>query len=93
MKLFQLSIIIFLAGKLAGKLFEHMKREIAATKVQNVYRGYSTRNKYIKMKVVAIAVQAAIRATFARCEFEHRKHTKAATTIQVNISNTICYTL
>ncbi|XP_048137335.1 myosin-11 isoform X2 [Rhodamnia argentea] len=74
----------FWRGKLAGKLFEHMKREIAATKVQNVYRGYSTRNKYIKMKVVAIAVQAAIRATFARCEFELKKHNKAATTIQCN---------
>lgn len=70
-----------------------MKKESAATKVQTVFRGYSTRNAYIKMKVVAMTVQAAIRATVACNEFKHRKQTKAAATIQVDIANTIGYTL
>ncbi|KAF8042929.1 hypothetical protein BT93_A1303 [Corymbia citriodora subsp. variegata] len=74
----------FWRGKLAGKLYEHMKRENAATKVQTVFRGYSSRNAYSKMKVIAITVQALIRATVACNEFEHRKQTKAATTIQCN---------
>ncbi|XP_039162818.1 myosin-11 [Eucalyptus grandis] len=73
----------FWRGKLAGKLYEHMKRENAATKVQTAYRGHSTRNAYTKMRVMAITVQAAIRATVACNEFKHRKHTKAATTIQL----------
>lgn len=69
-----------------------MKRDIAATQVQKVFRGYSNRNAYIKMKVFAIAVQAVVRATVARNKFKHRKQTEAAITIQVNISNIVCCT-
>jgi myosin-5 len=70
-------------GRLACKIFDRMRREAAAIKIQKHTRKYAARTAYKKLHVSALVVQTGLRAMIARKEFRFRKRTKAATIIQV----------
>ncbi|KAH7651946.1 Non-specific serine/threonine protein kinase protein [Dioscorea alata] len=69
-------------GRLARKLYEHMRREAAAVKIQKNERRYFARKSYSTLRSSAIALQTGLRAMTARDEFRFRKRTKAAIIIQ-----------
>lgn len=69
-------------GKLARKLYEHMKREAAAIQIQKHLRGYQARKTYVKLRLSAILVQTGFRAMAARNEYRFRRQSKAAIVIQ-----------
>ncbi|KAL3564832.1 hypothetical protein D5086_032878 [Populus alba] len=69
-------------GRLACKIFDRMRREAAAIKIQKHTRKYAARTAYKKLHVSALVVQTGLRAMIARKEFRFRKRTKAATIIQ-----------
>ncbi|KAF5746964.1 Myosin family protein with Dil domain [Tripterygium wilfordii] len=69
-------------GRLACKLYEHMRREAAAITVQKHVRKYEARKAYKKLHVAALVLQTGLRAMTARKEFRFRKQTKGATIIQ-----------
>ncbi|MFS7930647.1 putative myosin ATPase [Helianthus anomalus] len=71
-------------GKLATKLFEHMKRQAASLKIQKNYRRHSLTMWYNKYKLSVIVIQTGLRAMAAHNEFRHRKTTKAALLVQAN---------
>jgi len=93
--LFQLSILhelvevafvshsLTIVGKLARKLYEHMKMEAAAIQIQKYLRGYQARKIYVKLRFPAILVQTGFRAMAARNEYRFRRQSKAAIIIQV----------
>lgn len=70
-------------GRLSSKLFENLRRQAAAVKIQKNGRRYHSRKAYKNMHVAALVVQAGLRAMAAHKEFRFKKQTKAATTIQV----------
>ncbi|RWW51071.1 hypothetical protein BHE74_00042622 [Ensete ventricosum] len=72
--------------KLAFKLFECMRRENAAIKVQKNLRRYKARKAYRQLKFSVIVLQTGFRFLAARNEFRFKKQTKAATVIQVKTS-------
>ncbi|KAF5740507.1 putative myosin XI [Tripterygium wilfordii] len=69
-------------GRLASKLYEHMRREAAVIKVQKHVRRYEARKAYQKLHVAALVLQTGLRAMAARKEFRFRKQTKGAKIIQ-----------
>ncbi|XP_061944775.1 myosin-9 isoform X3 [Populus nigra] len=69
-------------GRLACKIFDRMRREAAAIKIQKHTRKNAARTAYKKLHVSALVVQTGLRAMIARKEFRFRKRTKAATIIQ-----------
>ncbi|KAG5224043.1 myosin [Salix suchowensis] len=69
-------------GRLACKIFDGMRREAAAIKIQKHTRRYAARAAYKKLHVSALVVQTGLRAMVACKEFRFRKQTKAATIIQ-----------
>ncbi|XP_042410642.1 myosin-17-like [Zingiber officinale] len=69
-------------GRLAAKLFEHMRRVAAAVKIQKQLHCYFARKSYGRLQSSAVALQACIRAMIARNAFTFRKITKAAICIQ-----------
>uniref|UniRef100_A0A6N2KTU9 Myosin motor domain-containing protein n=1 Tax=Salix viminalis TaxID=40686 RepID=A0A6N2KTU9_SALVM len=69
-------------GRLACKIFDGMRREAAAIKIQKHTRRYAARTAYKKLHVSALVVQTGLRAMVACKEFRFRKQTKAATIIQ-----------
>ncbi|KAF9661040.1 hypothetical protein SADUNF_Sadunf19G0026600 [Salix dunnii] len=71
-----------LRGRLACKIFDGMRREAAAIKIQKHTRKYAARTAYKKLHVSALVVQTGLRAMVACKEFRFRKQTKAATIIQ-----------
>lgn len=73
------------AGRLAAKLFKHMRRVAAAVKIQKQLRCYFARKSYGRLQSSVVTLQAGIRATIARNAFTFRKITKAAVCIQVVI--------
>lgn len=77
--------MVSIAGRLARKLYEHMRREAAAVKIQKNERRYFARKSYTTLRSSAIALQTGLRAMTARDEFRFRKRTKAAIIIQVSI--------
>jgi hypothetical protein len=70
-------------GRLACKVYERIKREAAARKIQKHIRRYAARTAYKKLHISALLLQTGLRAMVARKEFRFRKRTKAATIIQV----------
>lgn len=74
---------ILFVGRLACKLYENMRKEAAAVKIQKNTRRYQARRAYKKLHMSALTVQTALRATAARKEFRFRKQTKASIIIQV----------
>ncbi|KHN14831.1 Unconventional myosin-Vb [Glycine soja] len=69
-------------GRLACKLYEHLRREAAARKIQKNVRRYESRKAYKELHVSALTLQTAIRAIAARNKFRFRKQTKASIIIQ-----------
>lgn len=74
-------------GRLAFKLYEKMRREAAAVKIQKNIRSYETRKAYKKIHMSVLTFQTALRAIAARKEFRFRKQTKASIIIQVLVVN------
>lgn len=70
-------------GKLACNLYEEMRRQAAAVKIQKIFRRHIARESYLRIRHSTITVQTALRGMVARNEFRFRKRMKAATIIQV----------
>jgi myosin-5 len=68
---------------LARKLYEQLRREAAALKIEKNFKGYIDRKSYSKARSSAIILQTGLRSMKARDEFRFRKQTKAAIKIQV----------
>lgn len=76
--------MLYLLGKLATKLFEHMKRQAASLKIQKNYRRHSFWMWYNRLKLSVTVLQTGLRAMAARNELRHKKTTKAAILVQVS---------
>jgi myosin V len=74
-------------GRLTFKLYEKMRREAAAVKIQKNIRSYETRKAYKKLHMSVLTLQTTLRAIAARKEFRFRKQTKASIIIQVLVEN------
>lgn len=68
---------------MACKLFDQMKKEAAAIKIQKHMRRYHARKQYRGLHISVLVLQTGLRAMAARKEFRFRKKTKAAILIQV----------
>lgn len=68
---------------LAAKLYEQLRRQAAALKIQKNFRCYIDRESYTTLRHSAITLQTGMRVMTARNEFRYRKQTKAAIKIQV----------
>lgn len=75
--------LLRLLGRLACNLYETMKREAAAVKIQTTSRRHLARMAYIRIKSSVLVLQTGLRAMAARNEFRCRKQTKASIIIQV----------
>ncbi|XP_068650138.1 myosin-17-like [Aristolochia californica] len=69
-------------GRLACKLYEHLRREAGAVKIQRNLRRHLAQKSYSNLRLSAITLQTGLRAMTARNEFRFRKQTKAATIFQ-----------
>ncbi|THG12482.1 hypothetical protein TEA_022987 [Camellia sinensis var. sinensis] len=69
-------------GMLACKLYEQLRQEAAALKIQKHFRRYIARKSYLTVRSSAITLQTGLRAMTACNEFRFRKQTKAAIIIQ-----------
>ncbi|CAA2969997.1 myosin-11-like isoform X1 [Olea europaea subsp. europaea] len=72
----------FCRGRLAGKVYEGLKRQTAAIKIQSDTRKYQARKSYRALLVSVLVVQTGLRTMEARKRFRFRRQTKAATFIQ-----------
>ncbi|XP_035538771.1 myosin-11-like [Juglans regia] len=70
-------------GRLACKLFEFLKKEATAVKIQKHIRRYQARKTYCNLHLSMLVLQTGLRALAARKEFRLRKRTKAAIFVQV----------
>lgn len=75
--------ILLNIGRLACKLYENMRREAAAVKIQKNLRRYFARKSFLLLRSSAIALQTGLRAMTARNDFRFKKQTKASIHIQV----------
>lgn len=73
----------YATGNLACKLYEHMRKESAALKIQKNLRRHIARKAYMQEQFSAVVLQTGLRAMAARNEFRHRRRTKATIIIQV----------
>ncbi|XP_026449796.1 myosin-11-like [Papaver somniferum] len=71
-------------GRLACKLYEHLRRESSAVKIQKNLRLSLARKAYTRLRVAALVLQTGLRAMAARNEFRLRRQTKAAIIIQAH---------
>ncbi|XP_024926209.3 myosin-11 [Ziziphus jujuba] len=69
-------------GRMACKLFDHMKKEAAAVKIQKHVRRYHARKKFRSLHMSVLVLQTGLRAMAAHKAFRFRKQTKAAIIIQ-----------
>jgi myosin-5 len=76
-------LLLLLPGELARKLYELLKRDAAAVKIQRDLRRFLARKSYIGTKFSMLILQTGLRAMVARNEFRYRERKKAATIIQV----------
>lgn len=70
-------------GRLACKLYEHMRRENAAIKIQKNLRQYKAKKVYTQLKLSVLVLQTGFRFLAARNDYRFRRQTKAATIVQV----------
>ncbi|KAF7837931.1 myosin-17 [Senna tora] len=78
-------------GILARKLYEQLRRETAALKIQKNFRRYIARKSYLTVRSSAITIQTGLRAMKARNECRFRRQTKAAILIQAHLRQKIAY--
>ncbi|XP_062087752.1 myosin-17-like [Humulus lupulus] len=71
-------------GKIACKLYQHLRQEAAALKIQKNFKQYRVTKSYLIHRSSAITLQAGLRAMTARNEFRFQKQTKAAVSIQAH---------
>ena len=71
---------------MACKLYQQLRREAAALKIEKNFKCYVAMKSYITLRSSAIMLQAALRAMAGRNEFRFQKQTKAAIGIQVSFS-------
>ncbi|KAI3782995.1 hypothetical protein L2E82_13056 [Cichorium intybus] len=71
-------------GKLAAKLFDHMKRQAASLKIQKNYRRHLFWMAYSRLMHSGVVLQTGLRAMAARNAFRYKKTTKAALLVQAN---------
>ncbi|KAJ1413867.1 P-loop containing nucleoside triphosphate hydrolase [Sesbania bispinosa] len=69
-------------GRLACKLYHHLRREAAAVKIQKNARRYEARKAYTKLQASVLTLQTALRAIAALKEYSFRRRTKASVIIQ-----------
>ncbi|XVE89949.1 hypothetical protein DITRI_Ditri20bG0037300 [Diplodiscus trichospermus] len=69
-------------GRLACKVYDNMRKQAAALKIQNNIRRCQAREAYKKLHISALVLQTGLRAMAARIEFRFRKLNKAATMVQ-----------
>lgn len=69
-------------GTLACKLYETVKMQAAALKIQRNARGHHFRTAFSKLRDSVLVIQTGLRNMDARKKFRCRKQTKAATVIQ-----------
>nr|GMD55737.1 myosin-17-like [Ipomoea batatas] len=69
---------------LACKLYEQLRREAAAIKIQKSFRCFVAWKSYSTLRHSAITLQTGMRAMVARDEFRFRKQTKASIKIQAS---------
>uniref|UniRef100_A0A6M2F8R2 Myosin motor domain-containing protein n=1 Tax=Populus davidiana TaxID=266767 RepID=A0A6M2F8R2_9ROSI len=74
----------YLRGNVSRKLYEQLRREAAALKIEKNFRLCIARKSYLRVKSSAITLQTGLRAMTARKEFRFRKQTKATTIIQAH---------
>ncbi|XP_011007728.1 PREDICTED: myosin-17-like isoform X1 [Populus euphratica] len=74
----------YLRGYVSRKLYEQLRREAAALKIEKNFRLYIARESYLRVKSSAITLQTGLRAMTARKEFRFQKQTKATTIIQAH---------
>lgn len=70
-------------GLSACKLYEQLRREAAALRIQKNFRSHVSRTSYVAVQKAAVTLQAGLRAMKARDEFRYRRQSKAAIAIQV----------
>ncbi|XP_031115562.1 myosin-11-like [Ipomoea triloba] len=69
-------------GRVAGKLFEKLKKEAAALRIQAHTRRHQARKSYVRLRNSVLVVQTGLRSMDAHKRLRFRKQTKAATLIQ-----------
>ncbi|KAJ7978140.1 Myosin [Quillaja saponaria] len=69
-------------GRLACKLYENLRREATAVKIQKHVRRYQARKTYRELHTSVLTLQTGLRAMAAHKEFRFRKQTKASIIIQ-----------
>ncbi|AQL00934.1 Myosin-9 [Zea mays] len=74
--------VLHVLGRLACKLYDNMRREAAAIKVQKNQRRHQARRSYKLRYASVLVVQTALRAMAARNEFRFKKQSTGAVTIQ-----------
>ena len=72
-----------LAGRLACKVYDGIKKEAASLKIQANLRCHLARRKYTNIKLAGVVLQTGMRSMAARKEFRYRRQTTAATLLQV----------
>ncbi|KAL5572417.1 hypothetical protein UlMin_022014 [Ulmus minor] len=81
----------YLRGIYARKLYEELRQEAAAIKIQKNFRRYIGRTSYLSLLSSAITLQTGLRAMTARNEYRFRKQTKAAVLIQAHLRGLIAF--
>ena len=75
----------WLSGYLARSVYEGMRREAAALRIQRDLRMFLARKDYTELFSAAVSVQAGMRGMVARNDLCFRRQTKAAIIIQVHL--------
>lgn len=76
----------FISGYLARNVYEAMRREAAALKIQRDLRMFVARKAYTELFSAAVSIQAGMRGMVARNKLCFRRQTKAAIIIQVHLN-------
>uniref|UniRef100_A0A804M997 Myosin motor domain-containing protein n=2 Tax=Zea mays TaxID=4577 RepID=A0A804M997_MAIZE len=65
----------FWRARLAKKIFEYMRRDVASIRIQKHVRAHSARKAYLQVYESATAIQTGLRAMAARNEHRFRRET------------------
>ena len=68
---------------MACKVYDNIRKQAAASKIQKNTRRYQAREAYKKLHISVLVLQTGLRTMAARKEFRFRKLNKAATMVQV----------
>lgn len=72
-----------IAGELARRFYESVRRQAACLRIQTFLRMYIARKAYNELVSSSIIIQTGMRAMAARKELHFRRQTRAAILIQV----------